>query len=67
MQHYGMFLADNGSNFFFQGDVNTNWPSSLIAELKTVPANAFRAVDESGCQVTPDSAQFAYGPTCPAP
>jgi hypothetical protein len=67
MQHYGMFLADNGSNFFFQGDVNANWPSSLIAELKTVPANAFRAVDESGCQVAPDSAQFAYGPTCPAP
>jgi len=67
MQRYGMFLADNGSNFFFQGDVNANWPASLIAELKTVPGSAFRAVNESGCQVAPDSAQFAYGPSCPAP
>jgi hypothetical protein len=67
MKHYGMFLADNGSNFFFQGDVNANWPSSLIAELKTVPGSAFQAVDESGCQVAANSARFAYGATCPAP
>jgi hypothetical protein len=63
MRRKGLAVA---ASFFFQGDVNTNWPASLIAELKTVPASAFRAVDESGC-VAPDSAQFAYRPTCPAP
>jgi len=67
MKHYGMFLADNGSNFFFQGAVDSRWPASLIAELKTVPGSAFQAVDESGCQVAPNSARFAYGTACPAP
>ncbi|MEP6757939.1 MAG: hypothetical protein ABJB55_01945 [Actinomycetota bacterium] len=67
MQHYGMILADNGSDWFFQGAVDGAWPASLIAELKTVPARAFVAVDESACQVAPDSGQFAYRTGCPAP
>jgi hypothetical protein len=36
-------------------------------ELKTVPARAFLAVDESGCRVSRNSGAFAYGPSCPAP
>ena len=67
MKHYGLFLADNGSDFFFQGAVDPAWPASLIAELKTVPGSAFQAINESGCQVGPDSARFAYGTGCPAP
>lgn len=67
MKHYGMILADNGSDWFFQGAVDPAWPESLIAELKTVPAGAFQAVDEAGCQVAPDSARYAYGSACPAP
>ena len=67
MKHYGLFLADNGSDFFFQGAVDPAWPASLIAELKTVPGRAFQAINESGCQVGPDSARFAYGTGCPAP
>jgi hypothetical protein len=67
MKRYGMFLADNGSDFFFQGAVDSRWPASLIAELKTVSGSAFQAVDESGCQVSADSARFAYGARCPAP
>ncbi len=67
MQRYGMFLADNGSNWFFQGAVDSAWPASLIAELKTVAASAFQAVDESACRVDPNSGRFAYGAGCPAP
>ena len=67
MKHYGMFLADNGSDWFFQGAVDPAWPGSLIAELKTVPASSFEAVDESGCQVAADSARFVYDLNCPAP
>lgn len=67
MKRYGMILADNGSDWFFQGAVDPAWPESLIAELKTVPGGAFQAVDEAGCQVAPDSARYAYGATCPAP
>ncbi len=58
MQHYGMFVADNGSNWFFQGTTDA-WPDSLIAELKTVPAAQFEAVDESSLMVDPNSAAVA--------
>jgi hypothetical protein len=44
MQRYGMMLADNGSNFYFQGDMNPDWPDEVIDELKSVPASAFEVV-----------------------
>ncbi len=67
MKRYGMILADNGSNFFFQGAVDPAWPASLIAELKTVPGSSFRVVDESGCRAAAGSYRYAYGAACPAP
>ena len=67
LQKYGMFVADNGSDWFFQGTTDPGWTNNLLDQLKTVPASAFQAVDESGCKVDPDSAQIAYGPDCPAP
>jgi len=67
MQHYGLIVADNGSDWYFQGEVNANWTNALMDQLKTVPSSQFVAVDESGCRVGPDSGEFAYGPLCPAP
>ena len=67
MKHYGLIVADNGSDWYFQGEVNPHWTNDLMDELKSIPAGAFVAVDESGCRVSPDSAAFAYGPRCPAP
>src|SRR6267143_6315728 len=40
-QHYGMILADNGSNWFFSGTEDAALPDSLLSELKTVPASQF--------------------------
>jgi hypothetical protein len=57
MQHYGLILADNGSNWYFGGTADENWPITLVNELKTVPASAFEAVDESSLMVSPDSGQ----------
>jgi len=57
MQQYGLILADNGPNWHFWADANPSWPSSLLNELKTVPASAFEAVDESALMVNPDSGQ----------
>ncbi|HXM53030.1 MAG TPA: hypothetical protein VN913_07125 [Candidatus Binatus sp.] len=54
MQHYGMVLADNGSNWFFQGTQDA-WPDSLLSELKTIPSSAFEAVDESSLVIDPNS------------
>ncbi len=57
MQHYGLILADNGSNWYFGGTADPAWPSALVDELKQVPASAFDAVDESSLMVSPDSGQ----------
>ena len=56
MQHYGLTLADNGSNWFFSGTEDAAWPDSLLSELKTVPAAQFDAIDESSLMVDPTSA-----------
>ncbi len=57
MQHFGLILADNGTNWYFGGTADPAWPISLVDELKTVPASAFQAVDESPLMVSPDSGQ----------
>lgn len=56
MQHYGLILADNGSNWYFSGTEDPSWPDSLLTELKSVPASEFEAVDESSLMVDPNSA-----------
>lgn len=61
MQRYGMFVADNGSDWFVQGTRNGDWRNRLLDELKTVPASAFEAVDTSSCVVDPDSARADCG------
>ncbi len=57
MQQYGLILADNGSNWYFGGTADPAWPQALVDELKTIPASAFEAVDESSLMVSPDSGQ----------
>jgi hypothetical protein len=57
MKHYGLMLADNGSNWFFQGAASNGWSDTLISELKRVPASSFEAIDESSLMVSPDSGQ----------
>src|SRR5437867_11531419 len=56
MQHYGLILADNGSNWFFSGTEDAGWPDSLLSELKTVPAAQFDALDDSSLMLDPNSA-----------
>ena len=65
MQHYGLILADNGSNWYFQGSAYPKWPNALISLLKQIPASAFEAVDESCLMVSPNSGQAAAKPGCP--
>ncbi len=44
MKKYGMILADNGSNFYFQGQANPGWAEDDIEPLKGVPASAFEVI-----------------------
>ena len=66
MKTYGLMLADNGSDWFFQGSASNAWPDGLITELKAVPASAFEAVDESSLMVSRDSGQARTAATAPA-
>ena len=67
MKHYGLILADNGSDWYFQGEVNGHWTNGLMDQLKRIPASAFVAVDESGCRVKPNSGVAVPGSRCPVP
>lgn len=60
MQRYGLILADNGSNWYFQGVADPRWPIALIDELKQVPASAFQAVDESSLEISANSGAARY-------
>ncbi len=61
MQHYGLILADNGSNWYFSGTEDASWPDSLLSELKTIPASQFEAVDESSLMANANSAAVVTG------
>ncbi|MEP7025434.1 MAG: hypothetical protein ABJB47_16880, partial [Actinomycetota bacterium] len=65
MQHYGLILADNGSNWYFQGTAQPRWPDALISLLKQIPASGFEAVSESCLRVSRNSGQATAKPGCP--
>ncbi len=65
MQTYGLILADNGSNWFFQGTADRRWTYTMVDQLKAIPARAFQAVDESCLTISPNSGQ-ARQPGTPA-
>jgi hypothetical protein len=45
MQRYGLIVADNGSNWFFQGATSPQWNDDDLNQLKSVPGTAFEVVD----------------------
>jgi hypothetical protein len=57
MKTYGLILADNGSNWYFQGTADTRWTYNAVDQLKQIPANQFVAVDESCLMVGANSGQ----------
>jgi hypothetical protein len=56
---YGLVLADAGSNWFFQGVSDTNWPDQVFSELGSIAGSNFEVVDTLLMQVSADSAQAA--------
>jgi hypothetical protein len=65
MKTYGLILADNGSNWYFQGTTDARWTSTMVDQLKQIPASAFQAVNESCLIVSANSGQ-ALQPGTPA-
>jgi hypothetical protein len=57
MKTFGLILADNGGNWYFQGTADRRWSDTEVDQLKQIPASAFVAVDESCLMVNPNSGQ----------
>ena len=55
MKHYGLIVADNGSNWYFQGAAQPGWDNIMLDELKSIPAGDFEAVDSSSLMIDPNS------------
>lgn len=44
MKRYGLILADNGSDYFFQGDDNPGWDQDQLDALKAIPASQLQVL-----------------------
>jgi hypothetical protein len=44
LKKYGMFAADNGSDWFISGASDTGWNDDDLGQIKQVPASAFEVV-----------------------
>jgi hypothetical protein len=44
LKRYGMFVADNGSDWYVSGATDARWNDTELDQLKTVPAAAFEVV-----------------------
>ncbi len=50
LKKYGMFMADNGSNWFLTGAPDSRWDDNEIATLKALHGSDFEAVDTGPVQ-----------------
>jgi hypothetical protein len=50
MQRYGLIVADNGSNWYFQGAPNPGWNDDDLNQLKSIPGSEFEVVDTGPVQ-----------------
>ena len=65
LQRYGMFLADNGSNWYISGAPDSRWNNDNLQRLRSILSSNLEFVDESSLIVHPDSAQVR--PSAPTP
>jgi hypothetical protein len=61
MKNYGMIVADNGSNMYFQGAPDARWDDNDLGALKAIDASNFDVV-QMGAQY-----DAATAPTGPVP
>jgi hypothetical protein len=44
LKKYGMFLADNGSNWYISGAHDIRWDDEELGEIKTIKGSNFEVV-----------------------
>lgn len=57
LKFYGMFVADNGSNWFISGAPDERWNNDELHTLNQVHGSDFEAVNISSLMVDPNSGQ----------
>lgn len=63
MKKYGMFLIDNGGDWFVAGAPNTGWDDTDLPNFASIiPRDSFEVVDESGWIVNPNTME-AHSPS----
>ena len=62
MQNYGLIVADNGSNMFFQGAPDARWDDNDLDALKAIDASSFDVV-QMGTQYDDATAPTGAVPT----
>jgi hypothetical protein len=45
LKKYGMFVADNGSDWYVSGAPDSRWNDDRLGDLKDIPGDAFEVVD----------------------
>ena len=45
MQTYGAYIADGGSDMFFQGEPSASWADQTFSQVQAVSSTDFEAVD----------------------
>jgi hypothetical protein len=64
LKHYGMILADKGSNLYISGAVDARWSDAIVSDLQTIRGDDFQVIDESRLMIDPNSGEariFASG------
>jgi hypothetical protein len=44
MQHYGLIVADNGSNWYVSGTSDRRWDDNNLNQIKDIPGTAFEVI-----------------------
>ena len=47
LKKYGMFVSDNGSNWYISGAPDSRWDDNELGELKTISGSNFEVVKMS--------------------
>lgn len=68
IREYGMFLADNGSDWYMSGVPDARWDNDMLRQLAAIKGSDLEFVDASGLMVHPDSGQVrSAGPPTATP
>ncbi len=65
LQRYGMFLADNGSNWFISGTPDDRWDNDNLRQLRNIIGSNLEFVDASSLMVHPDSGEVPASAVSP--